>query len=145
VPRYFDVSKRLDEAGIRVAYGPLPPRTNGLSCRLYGHMAVLLRSDLTRVEKHCTLVHEYYHLKLFKGVVFSFYDTYRLRLDGDKIEYEVRKATARRLVPFGLLRKMLHGGDEPYEMAEAFDVTLDVLLDALKLMSLRPDEGLFLG
>ena len=98
---------------------------------------MIVRAGLSRVEEHCTLVHEYFHLKLYHGTVFSFHDTYRLRLDGDKIEYEVRKATAKRLVAFGPLRRRLKRGDDPREIAEALDVTTDVLLDAVKIMLLR--------
>ena len=103
-------------------------------------MVIVLQEGLTHIEEKCTLVHEYYHLQLYQGAVFSFHDTYQARCRGDLIETRVRRATADHLVPTGYLRKLVKRGLWPNEIAELLELTEDVVEDAIEFQIRRRGE-----
>ena len=135
--RPFDVEKRLERARIPVFYGPLPDGIHGLSYKESGLMVIVISDLLSRVEQRCALFHEYFHLALFNAETFGFKDAYADRLSGDKVETAVRRATAKALVPRGLLYRRLRQGASHHEIAEEMDVTVDVLEDAIELLIRR--------
>ncbi len=139
MPRSINAAKRLEKARVIVLDLELPPRIRGLSCRVLGWKVVLLNQTMDRVERRCVMMHEYQHLWLFGGYVFGFHVSYRHALQESKIEAAVKKATAMALVPPKKLRDLLKKGWRRDEIAEFFDVTREVVEDAIALQ-LRADS-----
>ena len=133
MPRPINVAKRLERARVIVLDIELPPRIRGLSCRVLGWMVVLLNREMERVERRCVMMHEYQHLRLFGGFIFGCHVSFRHVLQESKIEAVVKRATAEALVPMGKLRGLLRKGWRLDEIAELFDVTQEVVEDAIAL------------
>ena len=130
--RPFDAANRLAKAGVHVFYLELPPTVRGVSYRVLGQMVVLLNKGLTRVQQRCTLYHEYFHLKLFGGWIFGFHVCYRDKLREGTIETKVHRATAEALVPIKSLERLWKRGWWIDELADHFDVTEEVIEDAIE-------------
>lgn len=133
----FCAEGRLRRARIPIVTTTLSEGVFGVSYRAADQMIVLLSEQLTPVQRRCTVTHEYFHLNLFRGEVFSFHASYASRLQGDRIEAAVHRATAASLVPTGKLRRWLRKGHALDDIAEWLDVTEEVVRDAIEFQLRR--------
>lgn len=90
---------------------------------------IALSSSLdTSAEEHCVLVHDKWHLQL--GAFYPPCSPYQLKA---QMEYRVNKRALMESVPLDLLKIALSTGMPLEEVAEDFEVPVEILAEAISL------------
>lgn len=82
----------------------------------------------TSAEEHCVLTHDKWHLKL--GAFYPPCSPYQLKA---QMEYRVNKRALMEVVPLDLLKMTLSTGMPLEEVAEDFEVPVEILAEAISL------------
>lgn len=103
------------------------------ACLVYAPAAIL-----NDVEKRCVLLHEIYHLVIKNGFYYLNDSPSKRKL----VEGRVNNRMIKDLINYNELVRLLKNNYSNYEIAAEFDVTEDIILDALNVYEARLLEEL---